>query len=53
LFFLHAFAHLALLEPQHSADLRGGQIVVEQRSDLFERQSQVFEREDAIEARRN
>jgi hypothetical protein len=40
-----------LFQPQHPAHLLDGKFVVQQTRDLFERQAQILECENAIEAR--
>jgi hypothetical protein len=49
LLIAYALACLGLLEPQHAAELGSRQVVTEELRDLFERQPEVLERENAVE----
>jgi len=51
LLLAHARVRFDLLQSQHPAHLLDCEFVAQQWRDLFERQAQVFERENAIEAR--
>jgi hypothetical protein len=47
----HALLRFDLFQPQHPAHLLDGKFVVQQTRDLFERQAQILECENAVEAR--
>lgn len=51
LFRLQLLCKLRPLELEHAADFVDWQVVIQQRRDLLQREAQVAEREDAVEAR--
>jgi len=49
LLFSHPILNLGLLHPQHPANLRRRQVLVEQLRDLLQREAEVLQGENAVE----